>query len=163
MAAKTGTLLNQVNTMKFIPISLVFAALATAAHAQAPAVAGKAPIATHSCTKPPLPDASKKLSAAEGNAFVRSLETFRNCVQAFSEGQKQVIVAKQKEAESLKAAALEASAAAVAAAAAVDAATTEYNTFSDQAVKIVTPKDSADNAKKSAPVDIPAPRPQRGY
>ena len=142
--------------MKLIYIGLVLAALSTGALAQAP-------LATHGCTKPPMPDASKKLSAAESNAFVRVLETFRNCVQAFSENQKLVAATKQKEAESLKAAALEASAAAATAAAAADAAAKDYNTFSEQAVKIVTPKDTGDGAKKAAPVDIPAPRPARGY
>ena len=142
--------------MKLISIGLILAVLSTGALAQAP-------LAAHGCAKPPLPDASKKLSAAEANAFVRVLETFRNCVQAFSESQKQVAATKQKEAESLKASALEASAAATAAAAAADAAAKDYNAYSEEAIKIVTPKDSGDGAKKAAPVDIPAPRPSRGY
>ncbi|MEO8386463.1 MAG: hypothetical protein ABI583_14535 [Betaproteobacteria bacterium] len=142
--------------MKFISIGLVLAALSTGALAQAP-------LATHGCTKPPLPDASKKLSVAESNAFVRVLETFRNCVQAFAESEKLVAATKQQEAESLKAAALKASAAAAAAAAAADAAVKDYNAYSEQAVKIVTPKDAGDGTKNAAPVEIPAQRPTRGY
>ncbi len=142
--------------MKLISIGLVLAALSTGAFAQAP-------LAMHGCTKPPLPDATKKILAAEANAFVRVLETFRNCVQAFSESQKQIAATKQKEAEGLKAAALEASTAAAAAAAAADAAVKDYNTYSEQAVKIVTPKDTGDGAKKPAPAEIPARPSQRGY
>lgn len=148
--------MNKVNTMKLISIGLILAALSTSALAQAP-------LATHGCAKPPLPDATKKILAAEANAFVRALETFRNCVQAFSESQKQIAATRQKEAEGLKAAALEASAGAAAAASAADAAVNDYNTYSEQAVKIVTPKDTGDSAKKAAPVEIPARPPQRGY
>ena len=142
--------------MKLISIGLILVALSTGALAEAP-------LATHGCAKPPLPDASKRLSSAEANAFLRVLETFRNCVQAFSESQKQVAATKQKEAESLKAAALEASAAATAAAAAADAAVKDYNAYSEQAVKIITPKDTGDDAKKAVPVEIPTRIPQRGY
>ena len=142
--------------MKLISIGLVLAALSTGAFAQTP-------LATHGCTKPPLPDATKKILAAEANAFVRVLETFRNCVQAFSESQKQIAATKQKEAESLKTAALEASTVAAAAAAAADAAVKDYNAYSEQAVKIITPKDTGDGAKKAAPAEIPARPPQRGY
>ena len=142
--------------MKLISTGLVLAALSTGTLAQVP-------LATHDCTKPPLPDATKKISVAESNTFVRAMETFRNCVQVFSESQKQVAATKQKEAETLKAAALDASAAASAAATAANAAVKDYNAYSEQAVKIVTPKDTGEGAKKVAPVDIPAPRPARGY
>ena len=84
-------------------------------------------------------------------------------MRAFSESQEQVAATKQKEAESLKAAALEASAGAVAAASAADAAVNDYNTYSEQAVKIVTPKVTDESAKKAAPVEIPARPAQRGY
>ena len=142
--------------MKLISIGLVLAALSSGALAQVP-------LATHGCTKPPLPDATKKILAAEANAFVRVLETFRNCVQAFSESQKQTAATKQKEAESLKTAALEASTTAAAAAAAADAAVKDYNTYSEEAVKIITPKDTGDGAKKAAPAEVPARPSQRGY
>ncbi len=142
--------------MKLISTGLVLAALSTSALAQVP-------LATHDCLRPPLPDATKKISVAESNTFVRAMETFRNCVQAFSESQKQVAATKQKEAETLKAAALDASAFAAAAATAANAAVKDYNAYSEQAVKIVTPKDTGEGAKKVAPVDIPAPRPARGY
>ena len=148
--------LHTVNTMKLISTGLILTALSTGAFAQAPP-------ATHDCAKPSLPDATKNISVAESNTFVRALEVFRNCVQAFSESQKQVAAIKQKEAETLKAAALDASAAAAAAASAANAAAKDYNAYSEQAVKIVTPKDAGEGAKKVAPMDIPAPRPARGY
>jgi hypothetical protein len=150
--------------MKLLSIGVVIAALSTTAIAQTSTVpAGeKAPLATHSCAKPPLPDATKALTAQEANAFVRVLETFRNCVQAFSESQKQIAVARQKEAEAFKLSAVAASTAATAAAAAADAAVNDYNKYSDQAVKIVTPKD-AGTAQKPAAIEPAAPRPARGY
>ena len=136
-------------------VLVIAAALSTTALAQTP------PLATSGCTKPAMPDATKKLVAAETNAFVRSLETFRNCVQAFSESQKLIAATKQKEAEAFKVSALDASQAATAAAAAADAAAKDYNAFSEQAIKIVTPKEPADAPKKV--IEPPAPRPQRGY
>ena len=151
--------------MKIISIGLVAAAISTTAFAQtppAPVAAEKAPLARHNCPKPAMPDASKKISVAEANAFVRVLETFRNCVQVFTDSQKQIAETRQKEAEALRVSALDASAAAAAAAAAANAAAQDYNTFSEQAVKIVTPKDEAD-PKKSSAIDPPTPRPQRGY
>ncbi len=145
--------------MKFHSISFVvgfvIAALSTTVLSQTP------PLATSGCAKPAMPDATKKLVAADANAFVRSLETFRNCVQVFTEGQKLIAATKQKEAEAFKVSALDASQAATAAAAAADAAAKDYNTFSEQAIKIVTPKETADAPKKS--IEAPAPRPQRGY
>ena len=141
-------------------LSIVFAALAlsTTALAQtAPSpTAANAPLAQHGCAKPAMPDAAKTLAAPEANAFVRSLETFRNCVQAFTESQKQIAATRQKEAEAFKLSALDATLAATAAAAAADAAAKDYNAFSEQAVKVVTPK-------KAANIEPPAPRPQRGY
>jgi hypothetical protein len=155
---------NQVNTMKLLSIGFVIAALSTTAIAQTVAApAGeKAPLATHSCAKPPLPDATKALTAQEANAFVKVLETFRNCVQAFSEGQKQIAITRQKEAEAFKLSAVSASTAAVAAAAAADAAVNDYNKYSDQAVKIVTPKDQG-NAQRPVAIEPAGPRPSRGY
>lgn len=152
--------------MKFRSIGFAILALSTTAFAQtAPAPAAvKPPLAQHSCAKPAMPDASKAIPTAEANAFIRALETFRNCVQAFSESQKQVAAAKQKEAEAFKLSALESSQAATAAAAAADAAAKDYNVFSEQAVKIVTPKEpAASPAKKAVTIEPPAPRPQRGY
>ncbi len=152
--------------MKIYSISFVAAAFSTAVFAQttpAPtAAAVVAPLAKHSCAKPAMPDASKKIAIAEANAFVRTLETFRNCVQTFSDSQKAIAAAKQKEAETLKLSALDASQAATAAAAAADAAAKDYNAFSEQAIKIVTPKEVAAPAKAGI-IEPPAPRPQRGY
>ena len=145
--------------MKFHSIGFVVAALSVNVFAQTPPATAAAPLATHNCAKPPMPDASKKIAAAEANAFVRTLETFRNCVQAFSDSQKQIATAKQKEAEALKLAAIEAGLAAAAAASASNVAAKDYNTFSEAAVKIITPKDEA----APRPSEPPAPRPQRGY
>ena len=111
-----------------------------------------------------MPNAAKALAPAEANAFVRSLETFRNCVLAFADGQKLVAAAKQKEAEAHKLSALEASQAATDAAAAADAAAKDYNVFSEQAIKVVTPKEpAASPANKAATIELPTSRPQRGY
>ena len=152
--------------MKIYSISFAAAAFSTAVFAQttpAPtAAAVVAPLAKHSCAKPAMPDALKKIAIAEANAFVRTLETFRNCVQTFSDSQKAIAAAKQKEAETLKLSALDASQAATAAAAAADAAAKDYNAFSEQAIKIVTPKEVAAPAKAGI-IEPPAPRPQRGY
>ena len=152
--------------MKFLSTGFAIAVLSTVAFAQTPppatVLAEKAPLAKHNCPKPAMPDASKKIAVAEANAFVRVLETFRNCVQVFTDSQKQIAESKQKEAEALRVSALDASAAATAAAAAANAAAQDYNTFSEQAVKIVTPKDEA-APKKSGVIEPPAPRPQRGY
>ena len=151
--------------MKFPLTGFVIAVFSTATFAQTPPSSAtvKIPLVAHSCAKPVIPDASKKLTAAETNAFVRTLETFRNCVQTFSESQKQIATYKQKEAEALKLSALDASAAATAAAASADAAAKDYNSFSEQAIKIVTPKEPADAPKKAGSIEPPAPRPQRGY
>ena len=151
--------------MKFLLTGFVIAVFSTATFAQTPTspAAVKIPLVTHGCAKPAIPDVSKKLTAPETNAFVRTLETFRNCVQTFSESQKQIAATKQKEAEALKLSALDASAAATAAAASADAAAKDYNSFSEQAIKIVTPKEPADAPKKAGSIEPPAPRPQRGY
>ncbi len=153
--------------MKIYSISIAVAAFSTAVFAQttpAPATAATvAPLAKHSCTKPAMPDASKKIATAEANAFVRTLETFRNCVQAFSDSQKAIAAAKQQEAEALRLSALEASQAASAAVAAANEAVKEYNGFSEQAVKIVTPKEPAAPNKTNPVERPPTPQPQRGY
>ncbi len=152
--------------MKIRSIGFVLAALSGVAFAQAPAApapaaAEKAPLAKHSCPQPAMPDASKKISVAEANAFVRVLETYRNCVQMFTDSQKQIADTKQKEAEALRASALESAAVAAAAVAAANAAAKEYNTYSEAAIKIVTPQD--EGAAKKAIAEPPAPRPQKGY
>ena len=158
--------LTQVNTMKFHVTGIAIAAISFTAFAQSPpplvVSPEQGPLATHSCAKPAMPEASKNYAADESNAFVRSLETFRNCVQTFSEGQKAIAAAKQKEAEALRLSAVGAFQAATAAAAAADAAAKDYNAFLEQAIKIVTPK-APDAPKKPVAIDPVAPRPQRGY
>ena len=153
--------------MKIYSIGFAAAAFSTAVFAQttptATAAAVAAPLATHSCAKPSMPDASKQIATAEANAFVRTLETFRNCVQTFSDSQKAIATAKQQEAEALRASALEASQAASAAVAAANGAVKEYNGFSEQAVKIVTPKEAAAPNKTNPVERPPTPQPQRGY
>jgi hypothetical protein len=152
--------------MKFLSIGIAVAVLCTDAFAQTPppatAPAEKAPLAKHSCPKPAMPDATKKMAVADANAFVRVLETFRNCVQTFTDGQKQIADTKQKEAEALRASALEVAAIAAAAVAAANAAAQDYNSFSEQAIKIITPVDAVET-KRASPVDPPGSKPQRGY
>lgn len=152
--------------MKLHFVGGAFAAISLMAIAQSPPTLvvspEQAPLAQHSCAKPAMPDASKNFTADEANAFVRTLETFRNCVQSFSAGQKAITTAKQKEAEALRLSAVAAFQAATAAAAAADAAAKDYNAFSDQAVKIVTPK-APDVPNKPVAIEPAAPRPQRGY
>ena len=154
--------------MKIYSIGFAAAAFSTAVFAQTTPTATAAavaapPLATHSCAKPSMPDASKQIATAEANAFVRTLETFRNCVQTFSDSQKAIATAKQQEAEALRASALEASQAASAAVAAANGAVKEYNGFSEQAVKIVTPKEAAAPNKTNPVERPPTPQPHRGY
>ena len=153
--------------MKIYSIGFAAAVFSAAVFAQttpaSTAAVVVAPLAKHSCAKPAMPDASKKIATAEANAFVRTLETFRNCVQTFSEGQKLIAAAKQKEAETFRVSSIDASQAATAAAAAADAAAKDYNAFSEQAIKIVTPKETV-APNKNNPVERPTtPQPQRGY
>ncbi|MEQ1517848.1 MAG: hypothetical protein ABL931_15315 [Usitatibacteraceae bacterium] len=157
--------------MKIRSLGFVVAAFSITAFAQAPAPATPAapapaavekPLAKHSCAQPPMPDASKKITVPEANAFVRVLETYRNCVSAFTDGQKQIAEGKQKEAEGLRASALESAAVAAAAVAAANAAAKEYNTYSEAAIKIVTPKEEGDG-KKSSAAEPAAPRPSKSY
>lgn len=166
MLTQSPHFLIQVNTMKLHLVGGAIAAISLTAFAQSPPALvvspEQGPVAKHSCAKPAMPDASKSFAAEEANAFVRTLETFRNCVQNFSEGQKAIATEKQKEAEALRLSAVGAFQAATAAAAAADAAAKDYNTFSEQAVKIVTPK-APDAQKKPVAIEPVAPRPQRGY
>jgi hypothetical protein len=148
--------------MKLHSLGFTVAVFSATVLAQAPA-AEKAPLAKHSCPKPNMPDATKALTTDERNAVIRSLETFRSCVQAFSDSQKQLAATKQKEAENLKLSALDASQAATSAAAAADAAAKDYNSFSEQAVKIITPKEPAAATKKAGSAEPPAQRPQKSY
>ena len=150
--------------MKFRSIGFAVAALSIAAHAQTPpeGAIATAPLASHNCAKPAMPDAAKKYPIEEANAFVRVLESFRSCVQAFSESQKAIVVAKQKEADALRVSMLEASQAATVAAMAANTAVKDYNAFSEQALEIVTPKEPV-AAKKPVIVGPPARQPQRGY
>ena len=153
--------------MKIYSISIAVAAFSTAVFAQttpAPTTAAApVPLAKHSCAKPAMPDASKKIATAEANALVRTLETFRNCVQVFFESQKAIAATKQREAEVLTASAQEASQAAAAAIAAANEAAKDYNALSEQAVKIVTPKEAAAPNKTNPVERPPTPQPQRGY
>ena len=156
--------------MKFHSIGVLIATVSITVLAQSPATVAPAvapsvpptPLAKHSCVSPAMPDATKSYTADESNAFVRTLETFRSCIQIFAESQKVIVASKQNEAEALRQSAVDAFQAANAAAAAADAAVKEYNTYSEQAVRIVTPK-APDAPKKAAAVEPPAPRPQRGY
>ena len=157
--------LAQVRTMKFHSIGFLLATVSMTAMAQSPATVTPtvppAPLAKHSCVSPAMPDATKSYTADESNAFVRTLETFRSCIQTFTEGQKVIVASKQNEAEALRQSAVDAFQAAKAAAAAADAAVKEYNNYSEQAIRIVTPKaqKTPDAPKKAAAVEPPAPKP----
>ncbi|MBL8523475.1 MAG: hypothetical protein JNN20_07295 [Betaproteobacteria bacterium] len=138
----------------------IFAILAlTVAPAVAFAQAPAAEVAKHSCTKPPLPDAAKKLTAQEKNAIIASMEVFRNCVFKFSDEQQKQMLAKQKEAEALAVQVKTANAAILASKAAVDGAVDDYNQFSQAATKIV----QKDDAKKTGTNEAPAARPSKSY
>ena len=137
-----------------------FASAQTTQTTPAPAVAD-APLARHSCTKPALPDASKKLTVVEKNAVVASMEVFRNCVRTFSDGQEKIKSAKEQEAKALQDSSQAALAAAKAAKASVDGATADYNAFSADAVKILT-KDAPPEASKGTAEPAP-PRPVKYY
>ena len=153
--------------MKFNSIGVMLAVVSATAIAQSPPPVvpsiSNAPLAKHSCATPAMPDAAKSYTASESNAFVLTLETFRSCIQTFTEGQKVIVAAKQKDAETLRQSAVDAFQAANAAAAAADAAVREYNAYSDQAVRIVTPKAAADAPNKATPMEPPTQRPLRSY
>lgn len=146
------------NYRSIIAISAAALALTIApevAFAQAPA----AEVAKHSCTKPALPDAAKKLTAQEKNAIIASMEVFRNCVYKFSDEQQKQMLAKQKEAEALSASIKTANAAILASKAAVDGAVDDYNQFSQAATKII----QKDDVKKTGTNEAPAARPSKSY
>ncbi|MEP7154662.1 MAG: hypothetical protein ABI905_02745 [Betaproteobacteria bacterium] len=149
--------------MKMRVLAVALSAMCTlsfSAIAQTPAAAD-APLVKHGCTKPALPDASKKMTVVEKNAVVASMEVFRNCVRAFSDGQEKIKLAKEQEAKTLQDSSQVALAAAKAAKASVDAATAEYNTFSADAVKILN-KDAPAQASQGKAEPAP-PRPSRNY
>jgi len=116
-------------------------------------------VAKHSCAKPALPDAAKKLTTQEKNAIIASLEVFRNCVFKFSDEQQKQMLAKQKEAEALSASIKTANAAILAGKAAVDGAVDDYNQFSQAATKII----QKDDVKKTGTNEAPAARPSKSY
>lgn len=148
-------------------LALIFCAASATAFAQAPATtpaAADAPLAKHSCAKPPLPDANKKMTTVEKNAVVASMEKFRTCVSEFSSGQEKIKAAKEAEAKSLQDQSQAALKSAQAAKAAVDGATTDYNTFSADAVKILNKDAAAAPAPASKGTAEPAPpRPVKYY
>ena len=133
-----------------------------AAIAQSAPASQEPALARHSCAKPVLPDAAKKLTAQERNAVVASLETFRTCVRTFSDGQEKIKDAREKEAKALQESSQVALAAAKAAAAAVDTAVKDYNQYSEEAVKIVTVKNEP-APKQQGKAEIVPPRPARSY
>ncbi|MBP8120044.1 MAG: hypothetical protein KAY04_02290, partial [Burkholderiales bacterium] len=62
---------------KSLAVAAVAASAPMFAAAQATTTA-EPPLARHSCAKPALPDAAKKLTVPERNAIVVSLEAYRN-------------------------------------------------------------------------------------
>ena len=153
--------------MKFNSIGVLLAMVSISAIAQSPPALvpsiSNVPLAKHSCGTPTMPGTAKTYSANETNAFVGTLEVFRSCIQTFAESQKIIVVAKQKEAETLRQSAVDAFQAANVAAAAADAAVREYNAYSEQALRIVTPKAAADAPSKATPMEPPPQRPMRSY
>ena len=133
-----------------------------AAIAQTAPASQEPALARHSCARPVLPDAARKITAQERNAVVASLETFRTCVRTFSDGQEKIKDAREKEAKALQESSQVALAAAKAAAAAVDTAVKDYNQYSEEAVKIVTVKDEP-APKQQGKAEIVPPRPARSY
>ena len=148
-------------------LALLLCTVSVGAFAQAPAApaaATDAPLAKHSCAKPALPDANKKLTTVEKNAFVASMEKFRTCVREFSDGQEKIKAAKESEAKSLQESSQAALKSAQSAKAAVDGATTDYNTFSADAVKILNKDAAAPAPAASKGTAEPAPpRPVKYY
>ena len=126
---------------KSLAVAAVAASAPMFAAAQAAATA-EPPLARHSCAKPALPDAAKKLTVPERNAIVVSLEAYRNCIRAFSDSQEKIKAAKELEAKALQDSSQAALAAAKSAKSSVDAAVEDYNVFSQAAVKLITPKAS---------------------
>ena len=148
--------------MKMRALALALCTLSAGAIAQTtPAAAPDAPLAKHSCTKPALPDAIKKMTTVEKNAVVASMEVFRTCVRSFSDGQEKIKATKEQEAKSLQDSSQVALASARAAKAAVDAATADYNAFSAETVAILT-KDAPAQASKGTAEPAP-PRPAKYY
>lgn len=131
------------------------------AFAQAAPAAQEPAVAKHSCVKPPMPDAAKKISAQEKNIVVKNLETYRTCVRTFSDAQEKIKDAREKEAKALQDSSQVALAAAKAAAAAVDTAVKDYNDFSQETVKRLNKDEPAPKAQGN-PEGAP-PRPSKSY
>ena len=136
---------------------------ATAIAQTTPVVASvaPAPLAKHDCAKPALPDAAKKLTTQEKNAFVKNLETYRNCIRTFSDGQEKIKADREKEAKALQDSALVALAAAKTAAAAVNSAVADYNDLSQETVKRLSKDEPA--PKSAGNTEAAPPRPSKNY
>ena len=125
--------------MKRHTLTLLTIAFATHAIAQTPAQTpatpapptaakpAEPPLAKHGCTKPELPDGSKKISEARMKVFVASLDGFKDCVTAFAQDQQKTAEQQQKAAQ--------------AAVTAANSAIKEYNDFVEQANKVTAAKD----------------------
>ena len=68
--------------------ALLASAFATTALAQQPAPAASATPPAHNCVKPEYP--GKHMSEAQRRSFMRSLDTYKTCIQKFS-GEQEII------------------------------------------------------------------------
>ena len=124
--------------MKQHTLAFLTAAAMTSAIAQAPAPSvpvaasvaapAAAPVlAKPGCTKPELPDGTKKISEARMKVFVAGLEGYKDCITAFAQSQQKISEQQQTAAQ--------------AAVSAANAAIKEYNDFVEQANKVTAGKD----------------------
>ena len=152
--------------MNIRAITLAVCAVSTTVFAQTvpvvvPSTAAEPPPAKHSCVKPVLPDAARKITAPEKNALVAGLEAFRTCIQAFAAGHEKIKVDRDKEVAALQDAAQTALTAAKVAAANLNTAVREYNEFSLQAVARINKDEPA--PKSPGNTEAAPPRPSKNY
>lgn len=119
--------------MKFRYVAVTAASFATAfaanviAQSAAPAPIVEPALTKHNCTKPEIPDASKKLGAERMNLFIAGFNAYKECVSDFALAQKKVAEQQQSIAQATIASA--------------NAAVKEYNDFAEVANKVNAPKD----------------------
>ena len=122
----------KVDTMKFRYIAVTAASFAAAfaanviAQSAAPTPVVEPALTKHSCTKPEIPDASKKLGAERMNLFIAGFNAYKECVSDFALAQKKIAEQQQSIAQATIASA--------------NAAVKEYNDFAEVANKVNAPK-----------------------
>ena len=116
--------------MKAYALTVIPIVLATSAFGQtAPATPATPNTATgnHGCTKPELPDGTKKISEGRMKIFIAGLETYKDCISDFAKRQQAMAEQQQK--------------AASAAIEAANGAIKDYNQFVEEANKVTAPVD----------------------